>query len=100
MSIGIPYMGSKRKLSKKIVDHILIHNPKCKYFYDLFGGGGAISFEALKRKQIKKVHYNELNTGVVELIKKIKKDGVTKDFYKWVSLDEFNKYVNNYKTKD
>ena len=95
MSLGIPYMGSKRKLSKKIIDHILINNPNCKYIYDLFGGGGAISFQALQRKQIEKVFYNEYNTGVVELLKKIKKDGVTKDFYKWVSRDEFKEKVKN-----
>ena len=62
---------------------------------DLFGGGGAISFEFLQRKQIKKVVYNELNTGVCELLKKIQKDGVTKDFYKWVSREEFNSHKND-----
>jgi len=95
MSLGIPYMGSKRKLSKKIIDYILIHNPNCKYFYDLFGGGGAISFEALQRKQIQKVYYNELNTGVVNLLKKIQKDGFTDDFLKWVSREDFKKHVND-----
>ena len=57
--IGIPYMGSKRKLAKPIIDYILANNPNTKYIYDLFGGGGAISFEALKRKKIQKVHYND-----------------------------------------
>ena len=88
-------MGSKRKLSSKIVDYILSKNRYCKYVYDLFGGGGAISFEFLQRKQIKKVVYNELNTGVCELLKKIQKDGVTKDFYKWVSREEFNEHKND-----
>ena len=58
--IGIPYLGSKRKLATPIIDYILANNPKTKHFYDLFGGGGAMSFEALKRKKIKQVHYNEL----------------------------------------
>ena len=93
--LGIPYMGSKRKLSSRIVDYILSKNRDCKYVYDLFGGGGAISFEFLQRKQIKKVVYNELNTGVCELLKKIQKDGVTKDFYKWVSREEFNAHKND-----
>lgn len=93
--LGIPYMGSKRKLSSKIVDYILSKNRDCKYVYDLFGGGGAISFGFLQRKQIKKVVYNELNTGVCELLKKIQKDGVTKDFYKWVSREEFNLHKND-----
>ena len=70
--VGIPYMGSKRKLAKPIIDYIIANNPKAKHLYDLFGGGGTISFEALKRRQFQTVHYNELNTGVVELLKKNK----------------------------
>ena len=50
-TLGIPYMGSKRKLASKIVDYMLDNNPDCKYVYDLFGGGGAISFEAIDQCQ-------------------------------------------------
>lgn len=82
--MSIPYMGSKRKLAEPIITYILAHNPTAKYIFDLFGGGGAISFEALKRKQFLEVHYNELNTGVVELLKKIQTDGVTPEFYNWI----------------
>ena len=89
MKLGLPYMGSKRKLSKKIVDTIILQNPKVKYVYDLFGGGGAISFELLKRKQIKKVVYNELNTGVVELLKDVLYNGVTEKYFQWVDRDVF-----------
>ena len=92
MSVGIPYMGSKRKLSGKIVDKILSDNPNCKYVYDLFGGGGAISFEFLSRGL--KVSYNELNTGVVELLKKIQCDGVTDEFYEWIDRDTFHRLKN------
>lgn len=76
MSLGIPYMGSKRKLAKPIMDYILTKNPNCKYFYDLFGGGGAVSFEALKRKKLQEVHYNEFDTPIVELIKHIRDNGM------------------------
>jgi site-specific DNA-adenine methylase len=93
--LGIPYMGSKRKLAGKLVDYILSENPNTKYVYDLFGGGGAMSFEFLQRPQIEKVFYNELNTGVAELLKKIKNDGVTADFYKWISREDFHKLKNN-----
>lgn len=92
LKLGIPYMGSKRQLASKIVDKILQDNPSCKYVYDLFGGGGAISFEFLQRPQIKQVYYNELNTGVVELLKKIQKYDITNDFYEWISREDFNKY--------
>ena len=89
--LGIPYMGSKRKLASKIVDFILSVNKGVEYVYDVFGGGGAITFELLKRRAIKRVYYNDLNTGVCELIKKIQKDGVTKEFYNWIGKQEFDK---------
>ena len=95
MSLGIPYMGSKRKIAKPLMDYMLNSNPNAKYFYDLFGGGGAMSFEALKKKRFKTVHYNELNTGVVELLRKIKTDGITPEFYKWVDKKTYVKHFND-----
>ena len=93
--LGMPYMGSKRRLSREIVDHILTAHPNTKYVWDLFGGGGAISFEFLQRPQIERVVYNELNTGVVELLRKIQTDGITPEFYQWVDCDTFNKHKND-----
>jgi 16S rRNA G966 N2-methylase RsmD len=92
LKLGIPYMGSKRQIACKLVDKILQDNPNCKYVYDLFGGGGAMSFEFLQRSQIKQVFYNELDTGITELLKKIQKDGITKEFYDWISREDFLKY--------
>lgn len=92
MSLGIPYMGSKRKIAKPLIDYILNSNPNAKYFYDLFGGGGAMSFEALKRKRFEKVSYNEFNEAIVNLLIKIKYDGVTPEFYEWIDRETFNKY--------
>ena len=44
---GISYMGSKNKIAEWVMDQL----PKAKHFYDLFGGGGAISHcAALSRK--------------------------------------------------
>ena len=94
-NLGMPYMGSKRKLAPKLMKYILEQNPNCKYFYDLFGGGGAMSFYALQVPQIKQVFYNELNTGVVELLRKIRLDGVTDDFYNWIDRETFNANKNN-----
>jgi len=93
--LGIPYMGSKRKIARKIVNHIIEFNKNIKYVYDLFGGGGAISFEFLQRQQIKKVVYNDLNTGVCELFIYIQKNGITKDFYNWVDRETFMKHKND-----
>ena len=87
---GIPYMGSKRKLSKIIVDRILGDNPNTKYVYDLFGGGGSVSFEFLQRQNMQRVVYNELNTSVCELLLHIQEEGTTKEMYEYVDRDTFN----------
>ena len=91
--IGLPYMGGKRKIAGRIVDKIQADNINVKYIYDLFGGGGAVSFECLSRGL--NVTYNELNTGVVELLKKIRDDGVTPEFYQWIDRDTFNAHKND-----
>ena len=91
----MPYMGSKQKLSKQIVDFILADNPECKYIYDLFGGGGAISFEFLQRQQVNKVFYNELNTSITELLIDLLANGITDKYYQWVDRDTFNAHKND-----
>ena len=45
--LGLPYMGSKRRLAKPILGYILKHNPNTKYLYDVFGGGGKKVIERL-----------------------------------------------------
>ena len=89
---GIPYMGGKRKLSSKIIDFIITKNPNTEYFYDLFGGGGAITFTALQHYKIKKVFYNELNEGIFNLIKDIRDNGVRPEYFEWVDRETFHKY--------
>jgi len=37
--LGIPYMGSKRKIARPIMDYILKQNQNATIFYDVFGGG-------------------------------------------------------------
>lgn len=56
MSLGIPYMGSKRKLAGDILHFITQRNPGMTDFYDLFGGGGAVSFTTAK-VIVLKTHY-------------------------------------------
>ena len=90
--MGLPYKGSKRKNAKKIVDFILSDFPECEYVYDLFGGGGAISFEFIQRPQIKKVFYNEINTGIVSLLKDIIDNGVSEKYYNWIDRETFHKH--------
>lgn len=71
-------------------------NPHCKYFYDLFGGGGAISFEALQCPNIDKVFYNEIDSAITELLKKVLYEGVTEEFYQWVDRETFHQHERGY----
>jgi len=88
MSTGLPYMGSKRKLAKKIVGYIKSQHPTAEYFIDLFGGGGAISYEA--QKQGFKVVCNDKNKAIIALHKKIQ-GGLPDSIYDWVSREQFLK---------
>ena len=54
-----------------------------------------ISFEALQRTKIKHVTYNELNTGIVSLLKDIQKNGVTEKYYQWIDRETFLKHKND-----
>lgn len=72
---SMPYMGSKQKLVDKIIPLILSRHKGATDFYDLFGGGGSVSFYVLQRYPQLKTHYNELNTAIVELLRHIQKNG-------------------------
>lgn len=58
--VGLPYVGSKKKISKKIAQIIAQNFGTDKPVYDLFGGGGAVSLE-LMLNGFEDVHYNELD---------------------------------------
>src|ERR1035437_7630129 len=100
--LGIPYMGSKRRLSHEIITFIQKRHPEANEFYDIFGGGAAMSLVALQLPQFKKVLYNELNTQVVELLRYLQNLPKDKSLYKlgnilpdqcyeWVSRETFFK---------
>lgn len=87
-------MGSKRKLADKIVSTIRNRHTEATEFYDVFGGGGAISFEALKYNW--NVNYNELNKHIYLSIKYLKEnDSLGKEFYSWYSRDDFLKALES-----
>jgi site-specific DNA-adenine methylase len=65
--LGIPYMGSKRKYAHRLICKMLEHKPQAKYFYDLFGGGGAMSFAA--QQMGFKVFYNEKQKSLVDFLR-------------------------------
>ena len=59
--VGLPYVGSKKKISKKIAQIIAQNFGTDKPFYDLFGGGGAVALEATLNG-FEDVHYNEFDS--------------------------------------
>lgn len=98
LNSGIPYKGSKRKISHLILQEIRNHAPQAKYFYDMFGGGGAMALNAHYNGY--KTHYNELDTDVYiymkflisQLQNKKGKYGILPDeWYRFITKAEFNK---------
>lgn len=88
-SVGLPYQGSKKKISKKIVEIIKQNFGTDKPIYDIFGGGGAITAECLINGL--DVHYNDLDETITEMFKKVVSED--RDYLKTlpVSRDEFLK---------
>ena len=93
MSLGIPYMGSKRKLAGDILKVITSRHSNITDFYDLCGGGGSVSFTAVKDYRFN-VHYNELNKHIYSLVKYLRENKTLEPkFYEWVTREEFFKQV-------
>ena len=67
-AIGLPYQGSKKKISRKIVEIVKENFGENYKVYDLLGGGGAIACEFLL--QGFNVVYNEKNKSVYEMFKR------------------------------
>lgn len=96
MSLGIPYMGSKRKIAPEILKLITSRHECITDFYDLFGGGGAISFNAVNDYRFN-VHYNELNSHIYELVKYLKENKTLEPkFYEWANDNPHPVYISEY----
>ena len=87
--IGLPYQGSKKKISKKIVEIIKQNFGTDKPVYDIFGGGGAITAECMLNNL--EVHYNDLDETATSMFQKVVSED--RDYLKTllVSRDEFLK---------
>jgi site-specific DNA-adenine methylase len=93
-NIRIPYKGGKQAIALKLIKEMQKYKPNAKYFIDLFGGGGSMSFTALQMGY--KVLYNENDTNLFNFVdyclnKTTKgKYGIFPDeWYKFVSREEF-----------
>jgi site-specific DNA-adenine methylase len=67
--IGLPYQGSKKKISKKIVEIIKQNFGTTKPIYDIFGGGGAITAECILNGL--EVYYNDLDKNITNAFERV-----------------------------
>ena len=90
--LGLPYLGSKKKISKKIVEIIKQNFGTEKPVYDIFGGGGAITAECMLNGL--EVHYNDLDETATSMFQKVV--GEDRDYLKTllVSREEFLKILD------
>lgn len=84
MNYGLPYMGSKSKISHKIAPLF----PKAKTFVDLFAGGGAITHYLMTTRKYHHFIYNDINP----LMPKAFEMALNGEFEKetrWISREDF-----------
>ena len=88
-TLGLPYQGSKKKISKKIIEIIKQNFGTDKPIYDIFGGGGAITAECILNGL--EVHYNDLDKDITDMFQRV--IGQDREWIKTliVSRDEFLK---------
>ncbi len=67
--IGLPYQGSKKKISKQIIEIIKQNFGTTKPIYDIFGGGGAITAECILNGL--DVHYNDLDKDITDAFERV-----------------------------
>ena len=67
--IGLPYQGSKKKISKQIIEIIKQNFGTTKPIYDIFGGGGAITAECILNGL--EVHYNDLDKDITNAFERV-----------------------------
>lgn len=67
--LGLPYQGSKKKISKKIVEIIKQNFGTDKPIYDIFGGGGAITAECMLNGL--EAHYNDLDKVITDMFERV-----------------------------
>jgi site-specific DNA-adenine methylase len=99
INLRIPYMGSKNLIAEELIYKMIEYKPKAKYFYDLFGGGGSMSFAALQMGYT--VIYNEYDSDLSNFVSFLMDRIVSgerseygllpTEWYQFVTREEFNK---------
>lgn len=84
----LPYMGGKRGIAYELLLAMRQRHPDAKYFFDMFGGGGAMSMMALQFGF--KVHYNEFCLYPYTVIKHVWENGFPEEWWNWVTREDFD----------
>lgn len=80
---GVPYMGSKNKISQWLIDKL----PSSEVFVDLFAGGCAVTHAAIKSVKYQEYIINDIGPAPDLFIDAI--HGKYKDETRWISREDF-----------
>ena len=83
---GVPYMGSKNKIARQIVDRL----PAGDVFVDLFCGGCAITHAAMESGKWSRFIANDIDVGIPQLFADAAA-GKYNDEKRWISREDFFK---------
>ena len=84
MRYGMLYKGSKNSIAAEIISVL----PPAKHFYDIFGGGGAMTHAAALSGKYHYIQYNELNPLICKGFSRVI-SGRIPDPRQWVTRAEF-----------
>lgn len=84
MPYGMPYKGSKSRIAEAIISRL----PPAKHFYDVFGGGGAMSHCAALSGKYQIIHYNEPAPLICRAFR-MAIAGQFRDEDRWISREDF-----------
>ena len=90
MRYGMPYKGSKNSIAAEIISVL----PPAKHFYDIFGGGGAMTHAAALSGKYQYIHYNELNPLICKGFK-MAVNGEFKNERRWISREYFHAHKSD-----
>ena len=86
MNYGLPYIGSKNRIAKKILDVL----PAAPVLYDVFCGGCAITHAAMLSGKYSRVVANDIN-GMIPHAFETAITGGFRNEDRWISRDDFQK---------
>lgn len=84
MNYGLPYMGSKNKIARDIVEFL----PPAKHFYDLFCGGCAVTHAAMFSGKYETFFINDIAGDMPQLFVDSLR-GKFRNETRWISREEF-----------